>query len=118
MGYTTFAKFVRKLMIDNDENLSNLAKLFNVSIAFVSSVFTGKKAIPEKWYDEIVSHYKLEGKDKKELLEVYSESKESLKIDLSNTKPQNKKLAIQFQRKLDNLSEEDIKKLEELFKED
>ena len=38
MGYTNFGKMIRKLMIDNEENLGTLSNLFDVSTAFVSAV--------------------------------------------------------------------------------
>lgn len=43
MGYTWFGKSIRKLMIDNEENLGNLAQLLGVTNAFVSSVLIEKK---------------------------------------------------------------------------
>ena len=118
MAYTKFAKTVRKLMIDADENLSDLAKLFDVSIAYVSSVFTGKKTIPEKWVDLIINHYELNETRREALIKDYSESKDVLRIDISEMNSANKTLAVQFQRKLDNLSAEDIEKLKEILKED
>ena len=42
MKYTAFGKVVRKLMIDRDENLKDIAKLFDVCAAFVSLVLGGK----------------------------------------------------------------------------
>ena len=105
-------------MIDAEENLSDLAKLFDVSIAYVSSVFTGKKTIPEKWIDLIIVHYDLNEKRKEELIKDYSESKDFLKLNLCNMNNTNKTLAVQFQRKLENLSDEDIEKLKEILKED
>lgn len=117
MGYTNFAKFVRKLMVDNDQNLGTLAKELGVSVSFVSSVFTGKKPIPETWLDKIIKFYDLNNEKQEELLKAYCESKESIKLDLSMLNPQRKELAIQFQRKFENLSSEDIAKLEKILKE-
>lgn len=117
MGYTNFAKFIRKLMIDHDQNLGILAKELDVSAAFVSSVFTGKKPIPETWLDKIIKLYNLNKRKQEELLKAYSESKESIKLDLSMLNQRKKELAIQFQRKFENLSKDDISKLEKILKE-
>ncbi len=46
MAYTSFGKFLRKLMVDNDQNLQDLSELFGVSVPFISSVLMGKKNIP------------------------------------------------------------------------
>lgn len=117
VGYTNFAKFIRKLMIDHDQNLGILAKELDVSAAFVSSVFTGKKPIPETWLDKIIKLYNLNKRKQEELLKAYSESKESIKLDLSMLNQRKKELAIQFQRKFENLSKDDISKLEKILKE-
>ena len=115
MKYTKFAKYVRKLMIDNDENLSDLSKVFDVSISFVSSVFVGKKVIPEKWIDLIVSHYNLDKDQENQLINLYGESKDSLKIDMSTLNNERKQMVVQFQRKLESLSDTDVETLQKIF---
>lgn len=113
MGYTKFGKIVRKLMIDNDENLGTVADLMVVSTAFVSSVLTGKKNIPESWYNIICDHYSLDEKSRAELYDAYCEEKNSVRIDVENKSLESKKLAIQFQRSFPSLSE---KELHEIWK--
>lgn len=115
MGYTTFGKYLRKLMIDNDETLQDLAKLFNVSIPFVSSVLVGKKNIPANWLELVSEKYRLTDEQKKELKVTFEESKNSIKIDLSTCNNYQRSLAIQFQRNLSLLSESEIKIIEDLF---
>ena len=111
MGYTKFGKSIRKLMIDNDENLKDIASVMGVSTAFVSSVLTGKKNIPDSWYDDICAHYKLDEDSSKKLYDVYCECKNAIKIDVEDKPIESKKLVIQFQRTLPNLSEEEIQQL-------
>lgn len=107
-GYTSFGKIIKKLMIDNNENLEDIAKEFNVSIAFVSSILTGKKAIPDNWYETLCEHYNLKDAEKSKLYDAYCESKNIIKLDVSDTTIDGKKLALQFQRKLPSLNDEDI----------
>ena len=95
-------------MIDNYENLSNIAKLMGVSTAFVSSVLTGKKNIPETWFDIFTNHYDLDDNTKSELYNAYCEEKNSIKIDVDNIPLSGKKVAVQFQRTLPGLSEEEL----------
>lgn len=115
MGYTNFGKIVRKLMIDNDENLGDVAALMGVSSAFVSSVLTGKKNIPENWYNTLCDHYSLDEKTKEELYNTYCEEKNSVRIDVENTSLESKKLAIQFQRSFPTLSEEELHEIWEIL---
>ena len=111
MGYTQFGKIIRKLMIDNDENLNTLAKLFNVTSAFVSSVLTGKKPVPEDWYAALCDHYNLDEAMRSTLYDAYCSTKNTIKLDVSNVEINKKKLAIQFQRKLTELSDEDLQSM-------
>ena len=116
MGYTPFAKNVRKMMIDADENLLDLSELLDCSVSFVSLVFTGKKAVPESWVEIISKHYDLNDIQREELFEAYCESKRNVQIDLSNSNNSQRKLALQFQRNLNGLTEEEIERLSEILK--
>lgn len=108
MGYTKFGKKIRKYMIDNDENLGSLAVLFDVSTAFVSAVLIGKKPVPDGWYEILSDHYGLNEQEKKELYDDYVDTKNSVKIDISNAETQKKKLALQFQRKFPVMTQEEL----------
>ncbi len=118
MGYTRFGKVIRKLMIDRDENLGTLAKLLNVSTAFVSSVLTGNKAVPEEWYSALCDHYELNENDKNDLYDAYCETKKTLKVDLSNIQIDKKKLALEFQRRLPSLSQSELNSIRKILEED
>ena len=111
MGYTRFGKTIRKLMIDNEENLGTLAEMFNVTTAFVSAVLIGKKPVPEGWYSKLCDHYNLNDAEKDDLYDAYCDTKNTIKLDVTNFQTCKKKLALQFQRKLPELSEEELKSL-------
>lgn len=111
MGYTNFGKIIKKLMIDAEDNLGTLSKLLGVSTAFVSAVLVGKKAVPEEWYSILCNHYSLDEKGKEELYEAYCETKKSIKLDLSNEQPEKKRLALQFQRKLPTLNQNELQSI-------
>lgn len=115
MAYTSFGKFLRKLMIDSDQNLQDLAELFGVSVPFVSSVLMGKKNVPTKWIDIIIEYYDLTDEQIKELNENFDMSKSTIKIDLINCTSEQKNIAINFQRKLNNLSDKELKILKEIL---
>ena len=105
--YSSFGKMVRKLMIDNDETLVDLATVLGgVSTAFVSAVLTGKKAVPEHWVSAICEHYHLDHKEQNALYSAYLSQRSYVKIDLASIPAENRTVAVQFQRKLPGLSEE------------
>lgn len=118
MGYTKFGKIVRKEMIDHDENLLTIARLLRVTTSFVSAVLTGNKSVPDNWLEELSEHYKMEGTKYEELYDAYCEDKKNVRIDVENFPLATKKLAIQFQRKLPELDEEEIKIINDILSED
>ena len=111
MGYTRFGKIIRKLMIDRDENLGTLANMFDVSTAFVSSVLVGNKPVPEEWFEKVSDHYELTDDERNGLYDAYCETKKTIKLDISSIDTGKKKLALQFQRKLPGLSDEELKSI-------
>lgn len=115
MAYSEFGKKLRKILIDNNIRISDFARLLQVSSSFVSSVICGKKNVPETWIPFIVKHFNLSTKEKKELEYAEKESKNSLKFDLLKYNEEQKNIALQFQRRLDNLSNDEIRKLRKIL---
>ena len=111
MERSSFGKEIKKLMVDNDESLIDLAILLDVSIPFVSSVISGKKNVPENWLEKISTHYRLNLQEQNYLKDLADESKQMLKINLTNCSKPQRGLALQLQRNLNNLDEIEIKKL-------
>ena len=118
MGYTKFGKIVRKEMIDHDENLLSIAQLLGVTTSFVSAVLTGGKGVPDNWVDELSKHYNLTGSKYDEFYDAYCEDKKNVKIDVENVPLTQKKLAVQFQRKLPELDAVQIQSIFNILKED
>ena len=52
-----FAVFCKKLRIDNNQILKDMAGLLNVSSSYLSAVENGKRKIPDEWYDRISNLY-------------------------------------------------------------
>lgn len=118
MGYTKFGKMVRKEMIDHDENLLSVAQLLGVTTSFVSAVLTGAKSVPDNWVNELANHYNLVDLKYNELYDAYCEDKKNVRIDIENIPLAQKKLAVQFQRKLPELDEDEIQSIFNILKED
>lgn len=56
---TEFGKFCRKLRIDNNEIMKDMAKKLGVTVSHLSAVEIGKRKIPFTWAEEISKHYEL-----------------------------------------------------------
>lgn len=79
---TRFGRFCRKLRIDNNELLRDMAKRLSVSSAFLSKVENGKSKPPIKWKETIASLYDLGLEQETELCECIDEARK--KIDKTN----------------------------------
>ena len=106
MKYTKFGEYFRILRIKHKEVLSDVKELLGVSSAFISAVECGKKPIPEKWYDILVTHYKLNNTEQKDLFDAIEMSKKSVSIDIKDASNNQKKVALQFCRSFDDISDE------------
>ena len=61
MTTTAIGKELRKLRIDEDERLLDMAKRLDKSSAFVSAVETGKKSPPSGFEELVIQTYRLVG---------------------------------------------------------
>ena len=62
-----FGKFCRKLRIDKDELLYDMAGKLGVSSAFLSKVENGRKKPPKEWREILIDSYELNAKQVQEL---------------------------------------------------
>lgn len=102
-----FAKFLRKLRIDNGEYSYSMAERLGVTGAYLSSVEVGTSPIPTKWYDLIVEKYNLNDDMKAELNRVMILSQSKLNVDISKRHKDDKELIYKFINKFDFLSSDD-----------
>ena len=102
---TDFGKALRKMRIDHGEFLRDMAAKLNVTVAYLSAVENGRREVPDNWIGELANQYKLSNEERKD----------SLKIDLSGIQAEEKELALAFARTFKNLSEEDKKRMKDIF---
>lgn len=102
-----FAKFLRKLRIDNDEYLDGMAERLGISAPYLSAVEIGTSPIPAKWYNLIVEKYNLNENMKAELNRAMILSRTKLNVDISKRLKEDKELIYKFINKFDFLSSDD-----------
>lgn len=56
---TDFGKELRKIRIDNNEFLKDMANKLGVTVSYLSAVENGKRDIPDEWLDKIINDYNL-----------------------------------------------------------
>jgi transcriptional regulator with XRE-family HTH domain len=64
---TNFGKFCRKLRIDNDELLKDMACKLSVTPSYLSAIEKGKRKVPVEWEQKIAELYPL---DSNQLIEL------------------------------------------------
>ncbi len=112
---TSFGKALRKIRIDNGEVLKIMAEKLYVTSSFLSAVENGKKKIPDHWLATLVSIYNLNNTQIEELEFAFSETNETIKIQLDGLDTENKKLVFAFARRLDKFDENELEKLKSLL---
>lgn len=112
---TPFGIFLRKLRLDNNEVMADMAEKLDVSTSFLSAVELDKKNIPYSWFKRICKLYNLNDRQEKELSEAICLSKRFLRIDLSDLSDEKRSLVFLVERKLESMSDEDVEKLNEFL---
>lgn len=117
---TEFGKFTRKLRIEIDETLYNMAQKLGVSSAFLSAVEIGNKSIPKSWFELLSEKYKLSEEQKKDLERVIALSNKIMKVDFTNKNLDEKELFWKLAKKIDNnnIDKSTIEKIFDILKED
>ncbi|MBP2057930.1 transcriptional regulator with XRE-family HTH domain [Lactobacillus colini] len=105
MAVTALGKFLRKLRIDREERLYDMAKKVGVSSAFLSGVENGHKKVPASLVNDIASIYNLDAIQIQELNDAVELSKGSL--DLTGFSPEKQETMLKLARKFDDLTDKD-----------
>ncbi|MCM1194378.1 MAG: helix-turn-helix domain-containing protein [Firmicutes bacterium] len=112
---TAVGRFLRKLRIDNNEILADMASALSVSPAFLSAVENGKKRVPAGWSIKICDLYHLNKQQALELDKAIAETEQSCEMNLSDVAQQNREIAVSFARKFKELDEEQIAAIRKLL---
>ncbi len=115
MNYTEYGKELKKILIDKNYRIYDLASALSVSSAFISSIITGKKNVPED-FNERIAKVLLLSNEEKELLDAKAAlSRDLIKIDLSMCNQNAKNTVIAFQRNLNDLDDETLEKINDIL---
>ena len=111
---TKFGKMLRKMRIDRDELLRDMADKLNVTVAYLSAVENGNREVPDTWIEIIANEYNLANEEIAELQEAAYENKNSVKIDIQKT--EDKELVLSFARSFKQLSNGDVNEIQTILK--
>lgn len=115
---TAFGKEVRKIRLDRGELLKTMADSLGVKSSYLSAIEHGKKAIPKSFICSLTSLYSLSQNEIENLEKAADLSKQNVNINLIGKDADLAGLANAFARKFDSLTENQIKAIEKVLKED
>lgn len=102
---TEFGKFTRKLRIDNEEQMVNMASKLKVSIAFLSQVENGKRKPPKDWEDKIQEEYTLNDFQLEELKESIFVATNNECIDITSYDDDDKNFMLYIARRVGSIDD-------------
>jgi transcriptional regulator with XRE-family HTH domain len=111
---TEFGQFLRKLRIDCDEFLKDMADKLGITSSYLSAVETGNRNIPDDWVEKISQLYGLDMIQKDLLQDAAFNSAKSVTMDLTKMVPKRRETVSLFARKFDDVDDtiiEEIRKL-------
>ena len=112
---TEFGKILRKLRIDNQELLKDMANRLGVSSAYLSAVETGKRKVPSDWTAKVATLYSLKGEQREELELACEKSAQEVRISLAEATGLQRETAISFAKALEGLDDQKLKKIMEVM---
>lgn len=106
---TPFGKEIRKLRLDREMRLLDLAKSLQKTSSFVSALETGKKPIPEGYVDQVVVCMKLTKKEAEALRRAADRTKKEVSVD--ELAGDERELVAAFARRLDEIPHDLLERL-------
>lgn len=110
------SKFLRKLRIDHDEYLKDMASKTGVSIAFLSAVENETKKMTETLIQRIIEVYQLDKFEQDELRTASMEANKETTIYLDNLDQEKIDVTYRFARQIENMDDETLEMLKNLLK--
>ena len=114
---TEFGKQLRKYRIDKTITLREMADSLRISPAYLSAVETGKREITDTIFDSIVTFFSLIGNDIDNLKHLADISRKELSINLKEASADQRNSAAFFARRLNELTPEELEKINKVLEE-
>lgn len=112
---TKFGKELRKIRIENDEILKDMADKLNVTAAYLSAVENGNRKVPDAWVNTIVTKYNLSDEKATTLQKLAYEDRCDINLTFDGTNSRETNLALSFARKFKDLDNNQIKEIQKIL---
>ena len=108
---TRLGDLIRSIRMKAEISLRKMASDLGVSPAFLSAVENGKKKMPDAWLSLIPETFNLPADEIEEFKDVAYESFDTVAVNIANASEANKKLAIRFARRFEDIDEKTSEEL-------
>ena len=109
MKITQLGKFLRKIRIDCNQILMDMATELNISVAQLSAIELGKRAVSDATKSKIIELYSSFCSGKEELERLIDMSQPSFKEDFEGIPEMRRELFISFARKYKEIPDEEAR---------
>ncbi|EGR4452226.1 TPA: helix-turn-helix transcriptional regulator [Vibrio cholerae] len=110
---TAFGKFLRKLRVEQELVLREMAESLGISSAQLSAMELGKRTIQPTLAKKIVDIYGVASVE--EVEQLIDVSQPAIKTDLTSANDKQRETMIMFARAFDELSDEQLKSVQEII---
>ncbi|GAB4359775.1 MAG: hypothetical protein Kow00114_12900 [Kiloniellaceae bacterium] len=111
---TDIGRALRKLRIDNDERLLDMAEKLGKSASFISAVEVGKKAPPSGFEELVIKAYGLASKAADQLRRAADLSRKAFVIE--PTSALGRDTAGLLARRMDDLTDDQLEEIQEILR--
>lgn len=113
MAVTAFGKYLRKLRIERDLLLKDMADTLNISSAQLSAMELGNRAIQPEIGIKLASAYGLD--DMSEIGRLIDISQPSLKTDLKDANDTQREVMVMFARAFTDMSNDQLTAIQDIM---
>ena len=108
---TKFGKEVRKLRIDIEMTLREMAAELRVTPAYLSGVETGRKHIGDQLVRSVIEIFARRGVNARHLMDAAARSRKEVKIRLQEARTDQVELAVALARRFQDLSPDQVQSI-------
>ncbi|WP_273078701.1 helix-turn-helix domain-containing protein [Selenomonas felix] len=115
---TELGKLLRKIRVDRDEYLKDMAAHLNITSSYLSAIENGKRPMPLDYLEMLGVCYDLPCEQVEKLREAANMEQKKVEIDMQDASFQKRNAAWAFARNFDKLSEDQLEKIRKVIEGD
>jgi toxin-antitoxin system, antitoxin component, xre family len=112
---TNYGKVLRKIRVDRDELLKDMAGKLGITSAYLSSIENGKRQIPTGLTRTIAEKYELNHETIKKLEEAEDNTRTSIQFDFTDANENQKTTVLKLARQFSDLSDEQLAEIRRIL---